>query len=71
MGVSAYRTDTACQFLRWKTGREQAEGKELRRDGETEAPGKMFLLSQRERSAASVSLLPQQSPSDPRGQVGH
>lgn len=70
MGVSAYRTDTACQFLRWKTGREQAEGKELRRDGGIEAPGKVFPLSWRECSAASFSLLPQRSPQTPGDRWG-
>lgn len=47
--------------------RQGAEGKELWRDGEAEAPGKVFPTSQRERSVASFSLLPQRGPSDSRG----
>lgn len=34
--------------------RQGAEGKELRRDGEAEAPGKVFPTSQRERSVALI-----------------
>lgn len=41
MGVSAYRADTACQFLRWKTGRE-LRGRSFGEMGKQRPQGRCF-----------------------------